>query len=56
MKVGGIKTWKELTTGVQPSVRLLFNNDFINFKDLKDLRSMLHDIRIRKNHKFTYRT
>ena len=30
MKVGGIKTWKELTTGVQQLVRLLFNNNFIN--------------------------
>ena len=30
MKVGGIKTWKELTIGVQQLVRLLFNNDFIN--------------------------
>ena len=30
MKVGGIKTWKELTTGVQQLVRLLFNNNLIN--------------------------
>ena len=30
MKVGGIKTWKELTIGVQQLVRLLFNNNFIN--------------------------
>ena len=30
MKVGGIKTWKELTTGVQQLVRLLFNNNFIS--------------------------
>ena len=30
MKVGGIKTWKELTIGVKQFVRLLFNNDFIN--------------------------
>ena len=30
MKVGGIKTWKELTTGVQQLVSLLFNNNFIN--------------------------
>ena len=30
MKVGGIKTWKELTIGVQQMVRLLFNNNFIN--------------------------
>ena len=30
MKVRGIKTWKELTIGVQQSVRLLFNNNFIN--------------------------
>ena len=30
MKVGGIKTWKELATGVQQLIRLLFNNNFIN--------------------------
>ena len=30
MKVGGIKTWKELTIGVQQLVGLLFNNNFIN--------------------------
>ena len=30
MKVGGIKTWKELTTGVQQLVMLLFNNNFTN--------------------------
>ena len=30
MKVGGIKTRKELMIGVQQLVRLLFNNDFIN--------------------------
>ena len=30
MKVGGIKTWKELATGVQQLVRLFFNNNFIN--------------------------
>ena len=30
MKVGGIKTWKKLTIGVQQLVRLLFNNNFIN--------------------------
>ena len=30
MKAGGIKTWKELTTGVQQLVMLLFNNNFIN--------------------------
>ena len=30
MKVGGIKTKKELTIGVQQLVRLLFNNYFIN--------------------------
>ena len=30
MKVGGMKTWKELTTGVQQLVWLLFNNNFIN--------------------------
>ena len=30
MKVGGIKTWKELTIGVQQLVRLLFNNNLIN--------------------------
>ena len=30
MEVGDIKTWKELTIGVQQFVRLLFNNDFIN--------------------------
>ena len=29
MKVGGIRTWKELTIGVQQVVRLLFNNNFI---------------------------
>ena len=30
MEVGGIKTWKELTIGVQQLVKLLFNNNFIN--------------------------
>ena len=30
MKVQGLKTWKELTTGVQQLVRLLFNNNSIN--------------------------
>ena len=30
MKVGGIKTWKELTIGVQHLARLPFNNNFIN--------------------------
>ena len=30
MKVGGIKTWKELTIGAQLLVRLLFNNNLIN--------------------------
>ena len=30
MKVGGIKTWKELTISVKQLVRLLFNNNFIN--------------------------
>ena len=30
MKVGGMKTWKKLMTGVQQLVRLLFNNNFIN--------------------------
>ena len=30
MKVGGIKTWKEFTIGVQQLVRLLFSNNFIN--------------------------
>ena len=30
MKVGGIKTWKELTIGVQQLVRLLFHINFIN--------------------------
>ena len=34
MKAGGIKTWKELTTGLQQLVRLLFNNNVIN--DHKD--------------------
>ena len=29
-RVGAIKTWKELTIGVQQLVRLLFNNNFIN--------------------------
>ena len=29
-EVRGMKTWKELTTGVQQLVRLLFNNDFVN--------------------------
>ena len=28
MKAGGIKTWKELTIGVQQLARLLFKNDF----------------------------
>ena len=30
MKVQGMKTWKEVTTGVQHLVSLLFNNNFIN--------------------------
>ena len=30
MKVQSLKTWKELTTGVEQLVRLLFNNNFIN--------------------------
>ena len=30
MKVGDIKTWKELTIGVQQLVRLPFNNNLIN--------------------------
>ena len=30
MKVRGMKAWKELTTGVQQLVRLLFGNNFIN--------------------------
>ena len=30
MKVRGIKIWKEITTGVQQLVMLLFNNNFIN--------------------------
>ena len=30
MKVGGIKTWKELAIGVQQLVKLLFNNNFMN--------------------------
>ena len=30
MKVGSIKTWRELMIGVQQLARLLFNNDFIN--------------------------
>ena len=30
MKVGYVTTWKELTTGVQQLVRLLFNNNSIN--------------------------
>ena len=30
MKGGGIKTWNELTIGVQPLERLPFSNDFIN--------------------------
>ena len=30
MKGRGMTTWKELTTGVQQLVRLLFNNNFIN--------------------------
>ena len=30
MNVGGIKTWKELTTDDQQLVRLLLNNNFIN--------------------------
>ena len=30
MKAGGMKTWKELATGVQQLVRLPFNKDFIN--------------------------
>ena len=34
MKARGIKTWRELTIGVQQLVRLLFNNNFINPADL----------------------
>ena len=30
MKIAGVKTWKELMTGVKQLVRLLFNNNFIN--------------------------
>ena len=30
MKVQGLKTWKEVTTGDQQLVRLLFNNDFVS--------------------------
>ena len=30
MKVGGFKTSKKLTIGVQQLVRLIFNNNFIN--------------------------
>ena len=30
MKVGGIKTWKELTISVQQLIRLLFDNNSIN--------------------------
>ena len=30
MKVGGIKTWKILTNGIQQLVRVLFSNNFIN--------------------------
>ena len=30
MKIQATKTWKELTTGVQQLVRLLFNNNFTN--------------------------
>ena len=30
MKVGGIKTWKELSIGIQQLVKLLFNNNFFN--------------------------
>ena len=30
MKVQGMKTWKELTTGAQQLVRLLFNNILTN--------------------------
>ena len=30
MKVRGMKTWKELTTGVQQLVRLLHKNKFFN--------------------------
>ena len=30
MKVQGMKTWKELTTGVQQMVRMLFNNNLID--------------------------
>ena len=29
MKIGGIRTWKELTTGVQLLIKLLFNNNVI---------------------------
>ena len=30
MKARGIKTWKEVITGVQQLVRLLFNNSFMS--------------------------
>ena len=36
MKVRGMTTWKELTTGVKQSVRLLFNNDFITDLSFQD--------------------
>ena len=31
MKVGGIKTWKEITTGTQQLVRLSFNNNYLMY-------------------------
>ena len=34
MKVGGVKTWKELMIGVQQLVRLHFNDKFIKNPDL----------------------
>ena len=45
MEVGLVKTWKELTIGVQQLVRLLFNNNFINpglVLNVKDGRHIFH--------------
>ena len=47
MKVGGIKTLKELTTGVQQFVRLLFNNN-LSTPDLSfilDFEAILFSVR-----------
>ena len=44
MKVGGTKTWKELTIGVQQLVRLLFNNNFIDAGRVLEIHLVLAKI------------